>query len=81
MIISGKDIAAKYKAKMKEDIKLFSSVYGGTPCLAVIIVGNNPASQSYVKGKSKACEEVGINNITIELPENTSETELLEKID
>lgn len=81
MIISGKDLATKLKAEMKEDVKLFSTIYGGVPHLAVIIVGDDPASQSYVKGKSKACEEVGIKNTTIRLPHSTTEDELLNVID
>lgn len=81
MILSGKDLAARLKENMRSCIIDLAVSTGTTPHLAVIIVGNNPASQSYVKGKSKACEEVGIRNTTIALPEDVTEQELLRTID
>lgn len=81
MIISGKELATKLRSKMQDHVKDITKVFGETPCLAVILVGDNPASQSYVKGKSKACEEIGIKNMTIKLPTNVSEQELLQTID
>jgi methylenetetrahydrofolate dehydrogenase (NADP+)/methenyltetrahydrofolate cyclohydrolase len=81
MIISGKELATKLRAQMQKHVKDIAKVFGETPCLAVILVGDNPASQSYVKGKSKACEEIGIKNITINLPNDVSEQELLQTID
>lgn len=81
MIISGKELATKLRAQMQNHVKDITKVFGETPCLAVILVGDNPASQSYVKGKSKACEEIGIKNMTIKLPTNVSEQELLQTID
>ena len=65
---------------MQEHVKDITKFFGETPCLAVILVGDNPASQSYVKGKSKACEEIGIKNMTITLPHDTSEQELIKTI-
>ena len=50
------------------------------PCLAVILVGQDPASQVYVNNKKKSCEKAGITSLSIELPENTSEAEVLQKI-
>lgn len=81
MIISGKELATKLRAQMQNHVKDIAKVFGETPCLAVILVGDNPASQSYVKGKSKACEEIGIKNMTINLPNDVSEQELLQTID
>ena len=81
MVLSGKDLAARLKENMRSCIIDLALSTGITPHLAVIIVGNNPASQSYVKGKSKACEEVGIRNTTIALPEDVTEQELLRTID
>ena len=81
MIISGKELATKLRAQMQNHVKDIAKVFGETPCLAVILVGDNPASQSYVKGKSKACEEIGIKNITINLPNDASEQELFQTID
>ena len=80
MILSGKDLASRLKENLRSYVKDLEEVTGTTPHLAVIIVGDNPASQSYVKGKSKACEEVGIRNTTIALSEDTSERELLQTI-
>lgn len=80
MIISGKELAIKLRSKMQEHVKDISKVFGEIPCLAVILVGDDPASQSYVKGKSKACEEIGIKNITLKLHRDTSEVEVLRKI-
>lgn len=81
MILSGKDLASRLKENLRSYVKDLEEVTGTTPHLAVIIVGDNPASQSYVKGKSKACEEVGIRNTTISLPEDVTEHELLQTID
>lgn len=81
MILSGKDLASRLKENMRSYMKDLENTVGSTPHLAVIIVGSNPASQSYVKGKSKACEEVGIRNTTIALPEDVTEQELLQTID
>lgn len=81
MVLSGKDLASRLKENMSSCIIELAAATGTTPHLAVIIVGNNPASQSYVRGKSKACEEVGIRNTTITLPEDVTEQELLRTID
>lgn len=81
MILSGKDLASRLKENLRSYVKDLEEVTGTTPHLAVIIVGDNPASQSYVKGKSKACEEVGIRNTTITLPEDVTEHELIQTID
>jgi methylenetetrahydrofolate dehydrogenase (NADP+)/methenyltetrahydrofolate cyclohydrolase len=81
MIISGKELATKLRAQMQDHVKDITKVFGETPCLAVILVGDDPASQSYVKGKSKACEEIGIKNMTISLPNDVTEQELLQTID
>lgn len=81
MIISGKDLSAKMKAEMAEKVATFPKKYGRVPHLVVILVGEDPASQSYVKGKGKACEVVGIRNTTILRPATISEEELLSLID
>lgn len=80
-IISGKDLSAKLKAEMAEQVKTFPERYGRVPHLVVILVGEDPASQSYVKGKAKASEVVGIKNTTILKPADISEAELLGIID
>ena len=81
MIISGKELSARMKADMAAEVALFPVRYGRVPHLAVILVGEDPASQSYVRGKGKACEAVGIRNTTIVKPASISEQELLAIID
>ena len=78
-IIDGKAIAAEIRAEVALKVKKLKE-NGITPCLAVILVGENPASVSYVTGKQKALSEVGMNDRSIRLPENTDESELLEII-
>lgn len=79
-VISGKELSAKLKAGMAEQVKTFPEKYGRVPHLAVVLVGEDPASQSYVKGKAKASAEVGIKNTTILRPADISEDDLLKLI-
>ena len=78
--ISGKEISAAAKAEISRKVEELKSK-GIHPKLSVIIVGNNPASQSYVKGKHKDCAECDILSDNIALPESTTQAELLEVID
>ena len=78
-IIDGKKISATIRAEIAEEVKAMKNE-GINPGLAVIIVGENPASQVYVRNKGKACEEVGIYSEIIEMPEATTEETLLAKI-
>lgn len=80
-ILSGKDFAAKIKDAAKEEALAFKAKHGFMPGLAVIIVGEDPASQVYVRNKNKACEELGFHSEMIALPADTSKDELLDKID
>ena len=80
MIISGKDLAKKIKEDIAAQVPALVEKYGRAPHLAVILVGEDPASQSYVKSKGKDAEQVGSKSTTIRLPEETSEEELLEVI-
>ncbi len=80
MIISGKELALKLKQEMAGEVKTFPAKYGRVPHLVVILVGEDAGSVSYVKGKAKASEEVGIKNTTIRKPETISEEELLQII-
>lgn len=81
IIINGKETSAVMKAELKETVASFIAETGVTPGLAVIIVGNDPASAVYVRNKGNACAEVGIHSETIRLPEETTEEELLALID
>ncbi len=80
MIISGKELSARLKADMAAEVATFPAKYGRVPHLAVILVGDDPGSVSYVAGKAKASAEVGIRNTTLRKPAETTEAELLEII-
>jgi methylenetetrahydrofolate dehydrogenase (NADP+)/methenyltetrahydrofolate cyclohydrolase len=80
-IIDGKAISIEIRQELKHKVIAFEELFGFKPGLAVIIVGTDPASKVYVNNKRKACEEIGYNSFVYELPENTSESELLELID
>lgn len=80
MIISGTELAKELKQNVKERVAEAVEKYGRAPHLVVILVGEDPASQSYVKGKAKDAEEVGFKSTTILRDENISEAELLELI-
>lgn len=79
-IIDGKAIAAQVRGEVAEKVSALKAK-GITPCLAVILVGENPASVSYVTGKQKALAEVGMADRSLHLPESTTEEELLKIID
>ena len=79
-IIDGKVISTQIKDELKQEVEALKEK-GIFPGLAVILVGNNSASQVYVRNKKTACEYVGIKSFSYELPEETSEEQLLELID
>ena len=75
-VIDGKAIAAAIRGKLKEQIAYFSMTVGRKPKLAVIMVGEDPASAIYVRNKIQACEEVGITSESYKLPDTTEEAYL-----
>ncbi|EQB7664352.1 bifunctional methylenetetrahydrofolate dehydrogenase/methenyltetrahydrofolate cyclohydrolase FolD [Campylobacter jejuni] len=75
-LLDGKALSAKIKEELKEKNQFLKSK-GIESCLAVVLVGDNPASQTYVKSKAKACEECGIKSLVYHLNENTTQNELL----
>lgn len=79
-IIDGKKIAAEIRAEVKLEVDdlLQRDIQ---PCLAVILVGENPASKAYVGSKVRACEETGVKSIKVELTSDISEQELLDEVD
>ena len=77
MVISGTQLAKEIKENVKQQVTDVVKEYGRPPHLVVILVGEDPASQSYVKGKGKDAEEVGFKSTTIRKPANISEEELL----
>jgi len=81
IILDGNQIGAEIRQKVKRDIQDLKEKYVMTPGLAVIIVGENPASKVYVGRKHKACEETGVHSEVITLPEQTEQIQLLEIIE
>ncbi len=77
-IIDGKAIAQEIKAQLKAKVEIIRSFGKRAPCLAVVLVGNDPASEVYVGHKKKACAEVGIESRSLMLPADTSQ-EMLEQ--
>lgn len=79
-VIDGKAISLAVKDRIKEQVPLLEVKYGRKPSLAVIIVGENPASQVYVRNKVKAATYVGMNSRLVSMPESVSEKALLDMI-
>ena len=80
-IIDGKQVAADMRAEIKEQTATLRETLGIQPGLAVVLVGDNPASKSYVSAKEKACAEAGFASFDHRLPQDTSEESLLALID
>ena len=80
-IIDGKAISAKIREEIKEETARFKAERGYAPGLAVIIVGEDPASTVYVRNKGRACDEVGFYSEIHRLPEETTQDELEALID
>ncbi|KSU87522.1 bifunctional methylenetetrahydrofolate dehydrogenase/methenyltetrahydrofolate cyclohydrolase FolD [Priestia flexa] len=78
-IIKGKEVAAELRADLKEEVAQLKE-QGVVPGLTVILVGDNPASHSYVKAKAKACEEIGVASEVIKRDVNITQEELLQEI-
>ena len=78
-LLMGKEVSDRIKNEMKEQVKELKA-RGINPGLAVILVGEDPASKVYVSNKKKACEYIGINSFEYKLPEETTEGELIELI-
>jgi methylenetetrahydrofolate dehydrogenase (NADP+)/methenyltetrahydrofolate cyclohydrolase len=79
-ILSGKDVAAEIKQKLEQEVKVLSD-HGIIPGLTVVVVGEDPASQVYVRNKGLECEKLGMRSEIIRLPESTREAELLTILD
>ena len=76
-IIDGKTISAEIRRELAQKTEQFKEKNGFAPCLAVVIVGEDPASKVYVRNKHKACEEIGFTSLGYELPASTTEEELI----
>ncbi len=80
-IVSGKEVAAKMREEMKDETAELKDKHGVTPGLAVVLVGEDPASQVYVKNKVKTCGELEINSLEYRKPADFPEDELLKLVD
>jgi methylenetetrahydrofolate dehydrogenase (NADP+) / methenyltetrahydrofolate cyclohydrolase len=80
-ILDGKALAEKLRAETAEEVKTFVQAGGVIPCLAAVLVGDDPGSQVYVRNKQKACEKAGIRSILHKLSAETLESELLDLVD
>ena len=76
-LIDGKAVAAAVRAEVAEGAEAFAEAHGRRPALRVVLVGENPASQSYVRGKTRAAAEAGINAETLLRPADLPEADLL----
>lgn len=81
ILLDGKALAAEIRAEVKSRVDDLLAHGGAVPHLAVVLVGEDPASQSYVRGKEKACQQAGIRSTVIRKPETVTEPELLAVID
>ncbi len=80
ILIDGKKVSGDIKSELKLEIEELKSRTGKVPGLVVIIVGNDPASEVYVRNKHKSCIETGINSVVLNLPGQTTEEELLDLV-
>ncbi|MGC8639859.1 MAG: bifunctional methylenetetrahydrofolate dehydrogenase/methenyltetrahydrofolate cyclohydrolase FolD [Isosphaeraceae bacterium] len=81
LLIDGKALARKIREKVAVDVARLRDQAGIVPGLTVVLVGDDPASQVYVRNKQKACQTAGMNGNVLRIPAQTSQSELLEKID
>jgi len=81
LVLDGKALAAKTEQELSQRVELLKAATNGqAPILATILVGDDPASATYVKMKGNACSRIGMDSIKVELPSNTTTEELLAKI-
>lgn len=76
-ILDGKQIAAEIRGEVADEVRQFVQSGGPTPCLTAVLVGEDPASQVYVRNKARACEKAGIDGRTMRLPASTTQAELV----
>jgi methylenetetrahydrofolate dehydrogenase (NADP+)/methenyltetrahydrofolate cyclohydrolase len=79
-LIQGREIADKVYAELRGEIAEMKK-RGATPGLAVVLVGDNPASRAYVRSKDKMCRDLGLHSVKLELPADTTQEQLLARID
>ena len=81
MILDGKSLAKENEEKLKDEVDVLRKKYNKVPCLATILVGDDPASVTYVRMKENACKRVGIDSIHVEFDKDITQEELITKIE
>ena len=81
ILLDGKSLSKKIKTDIKNQVDIFKSAGKRPPHLVAILIGDNPASQTYVSAKKKSCEEIGFNSTVIKYPESISQSKLLGEIE
>ncbi len=79
-LLDGKRVAAEIQDEVAAEVQKFVHAGGPTPCLTAVLVGEDPASQVYVRNKAKACEKAGIDGRTMRLPYSTTQAELVDVV-
>jgi methylenetetrahydrofolate dehydrogenase (NADP+)/methenyltetrahydrofolate cyclohydrolase len=79
-LIEGRVVAEKVYAELRSEISALKEA-GRTPGLAVVLVGDNPASRAYVRSKDKMCRDLGLHSVKLELPADTTQSDLLSRVD
>ena len=79
-IIDGKDVAARVRVEIAREVAQFEERAGRAPCLATVLVGDDPASHTYIAGKKRASAEVGIRSLHTELPADITQADLMERV-
>lgn len=79
-LLDGKKIAGEIRSDVAKDVAEFTAGGGAKPCLAAVLVGEDPASQVYVRNKERACEKAGIEGRTLRLPADSTQQQLLELV-
>ena len=77
VVVDGLALAQELRERMAKEVAALVASGGRAPCLAVVLVGDDPASASYIKGKRRACERVGMSSVEHKLPASASQEELL----
>ncbi len=80
VVVDGLALAQELRARMAAEVKALVAQGSRPPCLAVVLVGDDPASASYIKGKRRACGRVGIESVEHKLPASTTQAELLDVV-
>jgi len=81
VVVDGKALSQQIRGELAEEVRKLAEAGRRPPCLAVVLVGDNPASASYIKGKRRACARVGMQSIERDLPASAGEADVLALVD